>query len=168
MIYLKEANIEDYKKEYNVIRKIPHNENGFINSYQNVQEEEFKNVILPELINKSNGINVSKTWVPETYYFLWEDEKIIGLYKIRHYLNDFLVTGSGHIGFGILNEYRGKGYATKGLSLAVDICKNLIREDEIYLSANKDNKASIAVQKANGALIVNEDDKNYYLRIKIR
>lgn len=64
--------------------------------------------------------------------------KIVGLFKIRHYLNDFLRKGAGHIGYGILPEYRGKGYAKKGLVLAIEKCKEIIKENEIYLSVHKD------------------------------
>ena len=39
----------------------------------------------------------------------------------------FLRKGAGHIGYGILPEYRGKGYAKKGLVLAIEKCKEIIK-----------------------------------------
>ena len=87
------------------------------------------------------------------YYFLWDDDKIVGLFKIRHYLNEFLANGPGHIGYSILSDFRGNGYATKGLRLAIDKCKKIICEDEIYLSVHKNNPISLKVQKNNGAYI---------------
>ena len=54
--------------------------------------------------------------------------------KIEKGVNKILRKGAGHVGYGILPEYRGKGYAKQGLLLAIEKCKELIKEDEIYLS----------------------------------
>ncbi len=168
MLYLKEANLEDWKEEYEAIKKISRNENGFENKYYDKTEEEFKEQVIPELINHSKGIQLPNGYVPCTYYFLWNDNRIVGLFKIRHYLNEFLANGPGHIGYSILSDFRRKGYATKGLKLAIDKCKEIIPEDEIYLSVYKDNQISLKVQQNNGAYIVGETKKEYLTRIKIR
>ena len=168
MLYLKEVNLEDWRKEYEAIKQIPRNENGFENKYYDTPEEEFKEQIIPELINHSKGIGLQDGRVPDTYYFLWDGDKIVGLFKIRHYLNEFLAKGPGHIGYGILSDFRGKGYATIGLKLAIEKCKEIISEDEIYLSVHKNNPASLKVQQNNGAYIVGETDQEYLTRIKIR
>lgn len=73
----------------------------------------------------------------------------------------------GYIGYTILKEYRGLGYATQGLKLAIDKCKNLIKENEIYLRIEKQNKASLKVQYKCGAYLVNEDQEHYFTRIKL-
>lgn len=168
MIYLKEANFEDLKKEYEAIKKFPENENGFENSYAKISFEEFKNEVLPRLIDNSKGINLPIGYVKATYYFLWDDENIVGLFKFRHELNEKLRNGAGHIGYGILSDYRGKGYASIGLGLLIEIAKEVIKEDEIYLSCHKNNIASLKVQLKNGAYIHHIDDKENYTRIKIR
>lgn len=120
------------------------------------------------MIEHSKGIGLPKGYVPDTYYFLWDDDKIVGLFKIRHYLNEFLANGPGHIGYSILSDFRGNDYATKGLRLAIDKCKKIICEDEIYLSVHKNNPISLKVQKNNGAYIVGKTEKEYLTRIKIR
>ena len=167
-LYLKEANIEDLDEEYHAIQDIPNDENGYRNFYFGTSESDFKNKCIYEIIEHSKGINLASNRVAETYYFLWNNDNIVGLFKIRHYLNDFLKNGPGHIGYGILKKYRGKGYATQGLKLAIDICKNLIKEDEIYLSVHKDNPISLKVQQKNCAIIVGENDIEYFTRIKIK
>lgn len=168
MLYLKKVNIEDVEEEYNAIKSIPAEENGFENRYYNVTKDEFLNQVIPRLLKNSEGLELPDGHVPDTYYFLWNDNKIVGLFKIRHYLNDFLRNGSGHIGYGILPEYRGKGFATQGLLLAIEKCKEIIREDEIYLSVNKDNPASLKVQLNCGAFIVGETEDEYLTRIKLK
>ena len=60
----------------------------------------------------------------------------------------------------------GKGYATEGLRLTIQKAWEIIDEDEIYMSVNKNNPASLRVQIKNGAYIHHEDDKEFYTRIK--
>ena len=50
---------------------------------------------------------------------------------MRHYLNDALRSGGGHIGYGILEKYRGRGYATKCLELTIEKARELVAEDEL-------------------------------------
>ena len=167
MLYLKAVNWEDIEQEYIFTTEQPADENGFTNKYEGVSREEFEKVVLPRLVNNSKGIDLPEGHVPGTEYFLWDDDEIVGLFRIRHELNDFLREGAGHIGYGIKKEYRGKGYATKGLALTIEKAKEIIKEDEIYMSVHKDNPASLQVQLKNGAYIHHEDDKEYYTRIKL-
>ena len=53
-------------------------------------------------VKKANVEDIEKEWafvrdMPETFLFLWEDDKIVGQFRIRHYLNDALREGGGHI-----------------------------------------------------------------------
>lgn len=168
MLYLKKINKLDVKKEYETIKKIPQNENGFENSYYNCSFAEFNSTIINKLLNYSQGINLPENYVPCTYYFLWDNDDIVGLFKIRHCLNEQLKIRGGHLGFCILKEFRGKGYGTNGLKLAIEQCKNIIKEDELYLSVLKNNVASLKVQLKNGARIVNETEDHYLTRIKLK
>lgn len=166
MLYLKEANMEDIEQEYDFIANTPENENGFTNPAFGCSRVFFETVILPGYINSAKGIGLPEGWVPETEFFLWEDNRIVGLFRIRHYLTESLANGAGHIGYGIRKEFRGKGYATKGLKLAVEKAWEIIQENEIYMSVNKKNEASLRVQIKNGAMIHHEDDEEYYTRIR--
>ena len=166
MLYLKEANFEDIEKEYQYIRSLPEDENGFMNSDYNISRKDFEEIALPRYINHSKGIDLPDGWVPSTTFFLWNDDEIVGLFRIRHYLNDHLRNGAGHIGYGIGKQHRGKGYATEGLRLTLEKAWNIIKEDEVYISVHKDNPASLKVQIKNGAVIHHEDEKEYYTRIK--
>lgn len=166
MLYLKEANWDDMEKEYEFITNLPANENGFTNPDFGVTRDEFENTVLPRYLNYARGIGLPTGYVPSTEYFLWNDDTIVGLFRIRHKLNGFLRNGAGHIGYGIMKEYRGKGYATEGLRLVVKKAWEIIEEDEIYMSVNKNNPASLQVQIKNGAYIHHEDNTEFYTRIK--
>ena len=61
---------------------------------------------------------------------------------------------------------RGEGLP-KGLALALEYARSVVREDEIYMSVNRDNAASLRVQQKNGAYVHHADDKQYYTRIKL-
>ena len=92
--------------------------------------------------------------------------EIIGEAKIRHYLTEALKTGSGHIGYWLAPEYRGKGYGTEALRQVLEYAENIIPEDEYYLRADSDNTASLRIMEKNGGRIVREDDKKVYVRIQ--
>ena len=166
MLYLKEANYEDIEKEYEFITNLPADENGFTNPDYGVTREEFEKRVLPRYLNYAKGIDLPDGYVASTEYFLWDEDVIVGLFRIRHKLNDFLRRGAGHIGYGIRRQYRGKGYATRGLELTIQKAWEIIKEDEIYMSVHKDNPASLQVQKKNGAYVHHEDEREWYTRIK--
>ena len=167
MLYLKEANMEDVHKEWEFITRLPEDENGFTNTRFGISEEKFVSEDLPAIIGYSKGMNLPKDFVPETDYFLWDNDEVVGLFRLRHRLNDFLRMYHGHIGYGVKAECRGKGYATEGLRQLIEKAKDIIDEEEIYLSVHKDDLASLKVQQKNGARIVREDDTNYYTRIPL-
>lgn len=166
MLFIKKANIEDAEKEYLFVRDIPEDENGFINDYHGISGEKFKTEALSEMINFSNGIGLPEGFVPESFYFFWEDDTIIGQLRIRHHLCESLINGSGHIGYYIAPEYRGRGYGTKLMALAIKKASKIVPEEEIYLRVNRDNPASLRCMLKNGGYIHHEDDDHYYVRVK--
>ncbi|MCR5272150.1 MAG: GNAT family N-acetyltransferase [Lachnospiraceae bacterium] len=154
----------DYKKCYDLFMRFPEDENGFYNSVYGYNYDRFLEWI--ELKRDySLGKNLPDGFVADTTFVLSDNEKYVGIFNLRHYLNDFLREGAGHIGYGISKEYRGMGYATAGLKLVLEKAKDF-DITEAYLSVNKDNPASLAVQKKCGAYIHHESDTEYFTRIK--
>lgn len=166
MIFLKKANFEDIEEEYIFLSKMP-SANGFENEYYNLPRENFE-IHIQALLDHSEGKNLKEGYVPDTYFFLWDDNKIVGVFKLRHHLNEWLKNNAGHLGYGILPEENGKGYASKGLELMKVEAEKIIKENEIYMSVHKDNPASLKVQLKSGAYIVGENELEYNTRIKIR
>ena len=113
-----------------------------------------------------NTSNFNAFLVFSDYILINNKDEYVGLFKFRHTLNDTLRNGSGHIGYGISSRYRGKGYATQGLKLCLSIAKSM-NIDELYLSCNKSNPASLKVQQNNGAYIHHESDSQYFTRIPL-
>ena len=166
MLYLKEANYEDIEKEYLFVRDMPVDENGMTNEWHGISSEDFEDKAIKQMIDSSQGKNLPEGYVPQTYFFLWDDEEIVGQFCIRHYLCESLRTGAGHIGYFVKKECRGKGYGKEGLRLTLEIARTIVPEDEIYLRVNRDNHASLHVMLYNGGHIVHEDAQKNYVRIK--
>ena len=166
MLFLKEANIMDIQKEYAFVREIPENENGFTNAYSGASFEEFARFCLPQMIAWSEGWDLPDGFVPETFCFLWENDEIVGQFRIRHHLCPSLIEGGGHIGYFIRKDRRNRGLGKKGLLLTLEKARSIIPEDEIYLRVLKDNPASLRVMLSAGGYIHHEDNSHYYVRIK--
>lgn len=166
MLYLKKANYADIEKEYLFVRDIPEDENGFLNEFHGIAREDFKEKALDVMIANSRGEQLPEGYVPGTVFFLWNDDEIVGQFRLRHYLCESLREGAGHIGYFIAKEFRSKGYGMEGLRLTLIEAKSIVPEDEIYLRVNRDNAASLKVMLNNGGQIRREDDEKYYVRIK--
>lgn len=74
-----------------------------------------------------------------TLYFITNNQwGIVWAVHIRHELNDELRFEGGNIGYGIRPSERKKGYATIGLKLALEKCKE-IWLDKVLLTCDKEN-----------------------------
>lgn len=154
----------DNDKSFELYKTFNKDENGFMNPCFGMNKKEYDEYV-DRCKESSLGINLKEGYVPDTKYVLLDDENnYVGIVNLRHYLNEALENGAGHIGYGIRKEYRNKGYATKALALALEKCKEF-NIKEVYLSCNKNNTASLKVQLANGAVLHHEDDNEYYTRI---
>ncbi len=159
-------NLTDIKEQWEYVTALPKDENGLTNPYEGITFEEYETTVLPELMMHENPVGMPEWFVPETYYYLWDEQVLVGEYRIRHYLTAALKVGAGHIGYSVKKEYRGKGYGTKGLAMVLDIAREIVPEDEIYLRVLKSNIQSFKVISNNGAYIAGEDETHYLMRVK--
>ena len=162
---LRKINLQDAIAQWEYTTALPVDENGLTNQYHGISYEDYIETVLPTLISFEHPVNMPDWFVPETYYYLWDRDCLIGEFRIRHHLTEALREGAGHIGYSIRKDKRGQGYGTAGLKLTVDIAKSIIPEEEIYLRVNKDNIASQNVMLKNGAYIAGEDDTHLFMRI---
>ena len=165
MLELRKMNLEDAKAQWEYVTALPMDENGLTNSYEGVSYEDYMDKVLPELMMHENPVNMPDWFVPETRYYLWDDEILVGEFRIRHYLTEALRVGAGHIGYSIKKEYRGKGYGTRGMGMVLDIARGIVPEEEIYLRVLKSNTPSFKAICKNGAYVAVEDETHYLLRV---
>ena len=165
---LRKINLQDAYAQWEYTTVLPANENGLTNPYHGVSFDDYKEKVLPTLISYEHPVNMPDWFVPETYYYLWNEGRLIGEFRIRHHLTEALRNGAGHIGYSIRKDERGRGYGTAGLKLTIQIAKEIIPEEEIYLRVNKDNIASQKVMLNNGARCTGEDEEHFFMRIPKR
>lgn len=99
--------------------------------------------------------------VPDSTYFCLdfnpdtEQNRFVGAVNIRHYLNENLLLGGGHIGDGVRPSERGKGIGTRMIALALEECRRL-GIDRVLMTCDKDNVASAKTIRNNGGVLENE------------
>ena len=165
MLTLRKANTVDAEKEWRFVAAMPEDENGLLNQWHGVSRQEFETKALPQMLRFSEGVDLPDGFVPQTFLFLWNDDEIVGQFRVRHFLNDALRGGAGHIGYYIDKKYRGQGLATEGLRLTLAYAASIVPEEEFYLRVNKDNPASLRVMLKNGGRIVGENEEKIFVRI---
>ena len=163
---LRKINTRDAAAQWEYTTALPEDENGLTNPYHGVSFDEYMEKVLPALISYEHPVNMPDWFVPETYYYLWDGDRLIGEFRIRHHLTEALRNGAGHIGYSIRKDARGKGYGTAGLKLTLQKARSIVPEKEIYLRVNKDNTASQKVMLKNGAYRTGEDEGHYFMRIR--
>ena len=119
--------------------------------------------MLFEIINYGEPNNPEGFLSPSNWEFVIGD---VLEWLLMVYLTEALRHGSGHIGYWIAPQYRGKGFGTEALRLVLEYAENIVPEDEFYLRADKGNAASVRIMEKNGGRIVGEDGGKVFVRIK--
>ena len=103
------------------------------------------------------GKNLPQGYVPSTQFLAMRktDNKLVGLFQIRHELTPHLERIGGHIGYSVAPDERCKGYATQMLRLGLQECKRL-GIDRVRVTCVKDNVASARVILKNGGVFDGE------------
>ena len=107
---------------------------------------------------QSHGEGLPEGWVPCTTRFLVHEARILGLFNLRHLLNENLLRFGGHIGYSVRPSEQRKGYGTLVLKEALRIARGLKIESAL-LTTDPDNTASAGViTKCEGVF----EDRTYY------
>lgn len=155
-----------------LIKPSTHYENSFIQAVKEYQIandddrrdifdlniEDLKNNFLhyiENLLSESEGENLPEGYVPQTTYWLIDNDEFIGRVSIRHTLTEFLLQEGGHIGYDIRPSKRGKGYGKKILELALPKAKEL-GIDKVLITCNETNIGSKKIIESNGGILENK------------
>lgn len=92
-------------------------------------------------------------------FLCFEENRLIGLLSIRYELPQELSYKIGDIGYGVRPSERNKGYATKMLKHALEVCREKGMK-KVILGCFKDNMASARTILKNGGVLIAEKD-NY-------
>ena len=155
---------EEREKIYSLLSGIDKNDNGYMNEFAEMTKEEFLTKGIQLLLDWSKGKNLYENFVPITFYFLYDNENnIVGVYKLRHYLNDFYRKGPGHISYAIKKDCRKKGYAKIGLHSAIKVIDTILPEEEklIRVCCSRKNIGSFLTIQGNIPVITNDLEKEF-------
>lgn len=137
--------ILSYKKEF-----IDNNDSmdgtGFLRTANSSQE-----YIEKTLRNETEEVDER---IPATQFMAIRknDNQIVGMIQIRHFLNAYLFKYGGHIGYSIRKSERNKGYAKEELRLALKYCKSTLHINRVLITCDNDNFASQKTIIANGGI----------------
>lgn len=154
-IELRKLTTADGEDVYELLQKMPAEENGFMNGGHGVPKEGFKAWLAREDA-AARGENLPEGYVPQTIYWLYVDGTPVGYVKLRERLTEALRISGGHIGYGIAPEYRGHGYCTEMLRLVLGEARKL-GIMEALVTTDPGNLASRRVAEKCGGVLVSED-----------
>ena len=144
---IRKLSIDDGCDIYEMLRELPAEENGFINSVNNKTYDEYKEWLRRSAKN-SDQVGVIDGWkVPETIFWLLENNSPVGFGKVRHFLTDALLENGGNVGYTIRPFARGRGLGKKLLSFLIVESKE-IGVAKLLLTIRNQNIPSIHVALA--------------------
>lgn len=101
-------------------------------------------------LGKQNRLVPEHVVVPSHFYFLVDAQgAIIGAADIRHYLNAYLISYGGQIGYGVRPSRRKEGYGTRLLAMALRKAGEF-GLSRVLLTSYKSNTAATKIIIANG------------------
>ncbi len=165
MFRLKELTLNDGKKIYNMLQDIEKEKNGFHNEANGLTYKEFK-TYLKENKKMAEGKDLPEDYVPQTLYWLWVEDKVVGMAKLRHYLNDNLRKVGGHAAYAVRRSERKKGYGKL-------ILRELIKKaedkgiDKLLVTCDSDNTASRKIIEANNGILegIEDEECKYWIDV---
>lgn len=135
--------------------------NGFLNNEYNLSESDLEQH-LSSLIGHSNGINLPSGWVPYSTYWLFVNNKPVGVSRLRHTLNDYLRNFGGHIGYAIGKNERNKGYGYEILRLTIEKATEMNITNLLLTCSSSNIGSQKIITKNGGKLMESKDGINFY------
>lgn len=96
-----------------------------------------------EIEKERKGIDLPEGFVPQTVFWLFDDDVFVGFFALRHEMTEKMMkTAAGHIAYEIIPSMRRKGYGKAGLRLVLDYARDVLGLKEVVVCCFNDNQAS--------------------------
>ena len=163
---LTQISLDKINELFEVHKEIGECDNGFTNPAYGLSQSEFK-IYIQSLIDESMGLNLKPGYVPQTTFVMLVENNIVGLSRLRHKLNDYLLNDGGNIGYYIAKKYRGFGLGNVILLKTLDEAR-IIGLDRVLLTVDINNLISKKVILRNGGLLEKESNGKSYFWVKLK
>lgn len=101
-------------------------------------------------LQKITEADPERCWAPAEFYDIVAGGEAVGTIQLRLGNTDYMRLYGGHVGYKVLPEYRGHGYATEALLALRPIARSHGFE-EIWITVRPDNTASCRTLEKAGA-----------------
>lgn len=156
MLIAREFTKDDEQKVLEMINEIRQIDNNF-EGLSNMKDADNYEEFLKKLeINKHQEL-INPDYSPQTTYGLFDDDKLVGGFNLRHVIKGDLIKYGGNIGYLIRPSERGTGYGTILLHIALEKA-NEIGLEKVLVGCRVENIGSSKVIENNGGIYEN----NYY------
>lgn len=161
---LKQLSPGDGHDIYDMLQRIPADENGFINGAYGMDYPAFQAWLLKS-DRSAKQTELEDGWrVPSTIFWLYVDGRPVGIGKLRHFLTDALRESGGHIGCTIAPEERGKRYGTVLLRALLDRAREM-GINRALVTIRPENAASLKMALKNGGVIERSTPEHHYVTL---
>lgn len=163
---IKKLTPDDGEDIYNMLLEMPADENGFLNPVCGKTYEGYKEWLV-KAYNGSLQEGIVDGWkVPETMFWLYENDIPVGFGKIRHFLTDRLLEHGGNIGYSIRPTARNRGLGKRFVAGLIEE-SGKIGVEKLLFTINRYNEPSIRVATANGGVTERVTDECCYISIEL-
>lgn len=150
-------------KYYNFLKEFPNSER-FRNPALNLKREDLEKW-LSEREEKAKGTETDKFGIQEYLYWIILGDELIGIGLIRPHLTKEYYIRGGHIGWGLLEKYRGKGLGTVASRELINLAKKVHKVEKCLITIIDFNIASRKVAEKNGAILQKIDNHICYYEV---
>lgn len=161
LLVLQQISPLDGIEGYQLLQRIGEKENDFTNPIHGKSFEMYKEW-LTQQDNWSREKDLPDDYVGQTCFWLKSEGKVVGFGKIRHGLTEKSRKEGGNIGIAIDPLQRGKGLATRFISLLLQKAQYM-NIGEILITVKKYNYPSKLAFEKNGCQVFKETDSWWYL-----
>ncbi len=117
--------------------------------------EQSLDAFLADCVRQQEPDQLPDDRVPQTTYWILADGTVLGMLRMRHWLNDALRVSGGHIGYYVAPRARRRGIASAALGLGLEALRER-GESRALLTTSPDNVGSIRVIEGHGGVLTAE------------